>query len=367
MAKAEVNFSTCYSEESFLEKVQKERDKKLNELWSGVNYIKYMDIIERRIELLNDLHKIYPDLELQSEALQGWRTKLYPFDEFDYYAELRAPAVHYRILPNEIVFEIDGDNLDEARKEAKRITKELLLLGAKPFVGFSGNRGYHIHLLVAPPDGDVFNFAIAMGCREFTLTLFEILKDLIKPKYLDEGVMSSKHHTIRAFYSLNMKTKKWKVPVFGRQYSVWVLPKRWWERVFEELKNNIEVEEVIKKLEEFDKPRVRKAPSKKYKWIERVLENPDKITDGRARLLWLAIVPYLILQGYSDEKVTELCQKWVEKSGVEWTSKYRCKVSSMIKHCRDYERKTGQKWMPISLNKLVGLFPDLKYLKEVIS
>jgi len=39
----------------------------------------------------------------------------------------------------------------------------------------------------------------------------------------------------------------------------------------------------------------------------------------------------------------------------------------MVKHCLSYERKTGRKWWPISLERLVDMFPDLKYLKEVIA
>jgi len=70
------------------------------------------------------------------------------------------------------------------------------------------------------------------------------------------------------------------------------------------------------------------------------------------------------LQGYSDSRIEEMCQKWIERTGVEWKSKYRCKVRSMIKHCRDYERETGKKWMPISLEKLIETFGDLEYLKR---
>ncbi len=244
------------------------------------------------------------------------------------------------------------------------------MIGAKPFVGFSGNRGYHIHLIIAPPDGDVFNFAISLGCKEFTQTLFDILIDLIKPDhdYLDYGVMTAEHHTIRSFYSLNMKTMKWKRPVFGDKYQIWVLPKSFWYRVFKELRERIEAEEILKKLMQFDeKTKIRHTSVKKYKWVKQVLEHPEKVVDGRERLLWLAIVPYLRLQGYNENQIEELCRKWIEKTGVEWNSRYRCKVRSTIRHCVDYELKTGKKWFPISFDKLIESFRDLDYLKEVVS
>jgi hypothetical protein len=363
MAKAGVNLSDILPKDYYLIQKAKKDQKKIDELWNGVNYVRYLDLIYRRLDLLKQLHKIYPKLELQSEALKGWRTKLYNFDEFEFNAELHAPAVHYRILPNEIVFEIDCDeNLDEARRVAKKITRDLITFGAKPFVGFSGRRGYHIHVIIAPPDGDVFNFAQALGCKEFTLKLFELLKDLINCEHLDDGVMTAEHHTIRSFYSLNIKGRKWKKPVFGDSYSIWILSKNMWFRVFEELKKDYIEAEILNELRKFEEVRVKVRSTGKYKWIKWILEHPEVIKDGRERLLWLAIVPYLVLQGYNDAQIEDICQRWIEKSGAEWKSKYRCKVRSMIKHCREHERKTGQKWWPISLDKLVEMFPDLGYL-----
>ena len=337
---------------------------KLCKFWSGVDYTKYINEINRRIQLLRTLYEIYPNLELQAEALEGWRTKLFNFDEYNHSAELKAPAVHYRVLPNELVFEIDADNLKYARNEAKKITRRLIYLGAKPFVGYSGNRGYHIHLLVAPPDGDVFGFANSLGAKEFTVKLFEVLMGIMESYNIDTGVMEYVH-TIRSFYSLNLKTMRFKKPVFGDRYSVWVLPRNLWDRTINQLREDIETQEIIKELSAFDEPKIRvRSLTRKYKWIEKVLNHPEKIEDGRERLLWLAIVPYLILQGYSDSRIEEMCQKWIERTGVEWKSKYRCKVRSMIKHCRDYERETGKKWMPISLEKLIETFGDLEYLKR---
>jgi len=342
---------------------------KLKRFWNGIDYMKFINEINERLRLLRNLHEIYPKLELQAEALDGWRTKLFNFDEHEFYAELRAPAVHYRLLPNEIVFEIDCENLTKARDEAMKITKRLITLGARPLVGFSGRRGYHIHLLIAPPDGDVFNFANSLGVKEFTLELFEVLKGLTEANqdYLDTGVMEYTH-TIRAFYSLHTETRRFKKPVFGKEgYSIWTLPRSLWNRVMNQLRERIETQEILKELSAFDEPRVKiRSGGKKYKWIKYILEHPEKIHDGRARLLWLAIVPYLVLQGYSDARIEEICQKWVEKTGEEWKSKYRCKVNAMLKYCREFEKNQGQKWMPITLERLIENFSDLAWLKEVI-
>jgi len=356
MSKADVDLCRCLPYNNFINKLSDRNAKKLEKLWGNINYTKYFSVIENRIMMIRRLHEFYPFLELQSESIYGWRTKLYNFNETLYFSELYAPAVHYRILPNEIVFELDCDEgRKKAKEEAMRIVKHLIILGAKPLVGFSGNRGYHIHLIIAPPSGDIINFSTANGCREFTKTLYEILVEITEPKYLDEGVMKHKNHTIRSFYSVNLKSMKWKKPVFGRDYEVWVLTRQFGNRVLEEMEKSRFVEEVSKIV--LEEVRTNRTPIRKS-WVSKILKEPEKVKDGRERLLWLAIVPFLYAENLD---VLNTCKIWVEKTGGRW-SKYVNVVKSTLRHCEEYERATGKKWHPISLKKLIEMYPDLEYL-----
>lgn len=59
-------------------------------------------------------------------------------------------------------------------------------------------------------------------------------------------------------------------------------------------------------------PRPRKG--KGYLWIERLLEM--KVTDGRHRLLWIVLAPYLInVKNDSDDKAEDALRDWAKKSG----------------------------------------------------
>jgi len=282
---------------------------KVQRLWGRVDYSKYIDIIRKRIELLNQLYLIYPYIELQAECLDGRRTKLFGFDTMD--PRMWAPAVHYRILPNELVFEFDGGG----KEDVKKAVSALIFLGAKPLVGNSGRRGYHIHVLFGPPNGDVSSFIEVPEVVNFRNTLFDILIDIMKTydvdvSQIDENMKNI--HTIRSFYSINPKGRKWKTPVFGDGYEVWRLPRNLYARVLEEMKSKVDADELI--ALHSDERRKRKG-SNRIAWIEKVLAHPEKVHDGRRRLLMYAIIPYLLnVKKLPSQKVAEVCNDWVAKT-----------------------------------------------------
>jgi len=339
--------------------LQAERKAKIRAMWNGMDYTKYIDKLRKRVELLNQLYMVYPYLELQAEYINGTRSKLFPFDSDP---RLFAPAIHYRILPNEIVIDLDKKDVNELKK----IVKTLKSLNAKPFIGFSGNRGFHVHLIVAPPKGNVEEFATHPEAKNFTQTLFQILLKLFKANdvdvdAIDTGVMLSSSHTIRSFYSVNLNGKKWKTPAYGDRYEVWVVPKQLYLRVLKELEENGDVEIPIENGNG-------KINCSRIRWIEWILKNPDKIVDGRRILLMYAIIPYLVnvrkmsvdLNRVEESEVYEICMNWIKRTpdndekGSE--SEYRSLIKSEIK---SYV-KSGV--LPMSRKKLFSRFSELKYL-----
>lgn len=350
--------------EKELELLQAQKYHEIKRFWIDIKlYEKYKDILEKRFRILNVLYLIYPEIEFQAESLRGWRTKLFGFSES--FLLTMAPIIHYRILPNEIVIELDRKDKDMAMK----VTKALLNLGAKPFVGFSGNRGYHIHIIIGPPNKDLDDFVHHPEVKEFTQTFYLILIELLKDydvdiEAIDTGVMMASAHTIRSFYSINPEGKKWKTPVFGENYEVWYLPRELYKRVLDEMKIRRELKEILEKINQMEirESRKRKPRSSRIAWIEKVLANPDKITDGRRRLIMYALVPYLLnIKGLDPKKVSEICTEWVMKTPEGMDSGLKSLIKSEIKSY------TQSKVLPMAKEKFFERYPDLVYLREVLN
>ena len=338
-------------------KLRAEREIKIKQMWNGMDYTKYLDKIHKRIQLLNQLLDVYPCIELQAEYINGARSKLFPFDSFD--PRLFAPAVHYRILPNEIVIDLDEKNVNDLKK----IVKFFKTHNAEPFVGFSGNRGFHVHVIVAPPNGNVEEFASHPETKRFTQVLFEKLLKLLKAydvdvDAIDTGVMLSSQHTIRSFYSVNLTGKKWKTPVYGDGYKIWKLPKKLYLSVLNDVKDDGEI----------PYENENKVNCKRIRWIEWILRNPEKIVDGRRVLLMYAIIPYLVnirkmsvdLNRIEESEVYNICMEWIRRTpendekGSE--SEYRSLIKSEIK---SYVRSGV---LPMSRKKFFSRFKELSYL-----
>jgi len=324
----------------------------LYEAWLGRfdKYAYLKNYFERREKMLKQLLSVYPDLKIQAEDFKGRHTKEVPAKDYWFLVKY-APIIHYKKLPNEIVIEIDNPS----REELKKVLKRLRQLDIEPLVCWSGNKSWHVHILTFPEHiKDPREYVKAKGVKEFTDALYKLILREVNVKGLDEGVQLYSSHWIRSPYSLNVNGRKVgiKKPLNGDLYRVWFFSHRFavMAMLFVDLKRK-----------EVTPPTLTpQTSSDRWRWIENLLKNPEKVKDGRERLLWLAIVPYLVLQGYSDAQIEDICRKWIEKTGETFKSKYRCKVRSMIKHCREHERKTGKKWYPISKSKLLEMFPDLR-------
>ena len=355
---------------------------------------KYSNVFYNRIDFYNKDIFIKTYTTFQFESVSGKRTKFVEDLNLQwiFYDDLVriAPAIHYRILPNEIVIDLDFKTTDEKIKEKvlMYIISELNILGIKPLVAHSGGKGYHIHFLIGPPNGELHDF-IELGysqLKPFTNTVAEWLIDKISgsvwnlEKYCelrslfydscDKQVLKD-IHTIRMLYSFNIKDGRivgYKYIVnfsnveCSNQYYVWYLPRKLYQRFLDRMifEKNIESDR-IKLFENFNtEKRVKNV--NKIRWIEKILENPEKIHDGRRRLIMYVLVPYLLnLRKIQSEKVKEILEDWVNKTPYGMSSDIKSLIKSEL---NSYLRHP--EILPMAREKFFERNPDLKYILEVI-
>jgi len=228
-------------------------DEVVEKFWGRQPNEREWELIFKRIELLQWLDSIHPDhLEIQAQDVKGNFTKLFRFGDNKMY----APAVYYRILPNELVFDVDGDSVQESFEVTKKLVKLLKTLNCKPAVGFSGNRGFHVHVITTAQGVDPKTFAELVNIKEWRDALFMLILDLLPEiqDYIDIGVVTAKAHTIRAFYSVNLKSGKWKTFVKPcRGYAIWEVSGNLGKRVMQKLREDKEIEEILKYTDEFER------------------------------------------------------------------------------------------------------------------
>jgi len=344
---------------------EQEFRRRVKELWGSFSLFEKMhDYNVRRAQLLNELYLVYPEMQLQyADIEESFRSRL---AGYEWNLCFEAPVVHYRILPNELVFDIDGGNGDGDRTRVKETVRGVALtlksLGAQQFIGFSGNRGYHIHVLLAPAKGRVEDFVQARGVKELRNCIFEWVLSLLKARsvdisLIDTGVMIASEHTIRSFYSFNAKGRRWKRAVFGESYGFWKLTREVYERAMEIMreKERKRLLEWILQNEEEDKgEKGEKGKKRDWKWIERVLRDAEKVQDGRKRLLIHAIIPYLVtVKGLGDVETEERCREWLERTGVDY-ARYRSLVRSEIRAVR------RKRLWPMRIEKFRERYQDIR-------
>ena len=128
---------------------------------------------------------------------------------------LYAPVLRREILPSEIVIDLDIENREELIRKVKWVKSALEVYEIDYTMGFSGNRGFHFHVIIDPstklpaelPEG-------------FTLNIFkEAIFNLIGYCAGFDGVdietagFKAKRHAIREFFSINHKNMGYKIPV----------------------------------------------------------------------------------------------------------------------------------------------------------
>jgi hypothetical protein len=341
--------------EKCLRELEETEAREIENAWNGLLdlYRESKELNEKRAELLQELYQLsFGHLEVQYANLsESFRTQI---SDFDVRKAQIYPIVHYRVLPNELVFDVDADNSDQAKEQLKILLETIEALGASPLVGFSGNRGYHIHLLISPSNGLSETFVTNSATVQLRNTLwkwiaFQAKSNGLDLEVLDASVVQSQSHTIRAFYSFNPKGKNWKVPTKGMRYSdsIYVITKDLAVRLFENIVP-------IQKFCAMEKIGTRKTGERRRYWLESILRHPETIKDGRKRILYHLLIPYLVTEKrMNPDDVFKKLSEWLERSGVD-IRKYQSWLKSNI-------RLTAKKGIkPMAFTHFVEKYPTLE-------
>ena len=341
--------------EKCLKELEQTEAQEIERAWNGLLdlYRESEEMNGKRAELLQELYRLsFGHLEVQyANISESFRTQI---SDFDAQKARIYPIVHYRILPNELVFDVDAENPDQAKEQLKILIETIESLGASPLVGHSGNRGYHVHLLFAPPGGITESFITNSATIQLRNMLWKWIASLAKSNgldlsVLDASIIQSQSHTIRSFYSFNPKGKNWKVPIKGTRYSdsIYTVTKDMATRFLESLVP-------IHQFSAIEKIGIGKTRERHRYWLESILRHPQNIKDGRKRILYHLLIPYLITEKKMkpDDVFKELID-WLERSGAD-SRKYRSWLNSNIK-------LTAQKQIrPMSYSRFIEQYPSLE-------
>jgi hypothetical protein len=337
--------------EKCLRELEQTEAQEIERAWNGLLdlYRESEEMNGKRVELLQELYRLsFGHLEVQyANISETFRTQI---TDFDAQKARIYPIVHYRVLPNELVFDIDADDPNKAKEQLKILIETIEALGANPLVGHSGNRGYHVHLLFAPPNGLSEEFLTNPATTRLKKLFwrwiaFNAKNRGLNVKFLDFAFIQNKEHTIRAFYSFNPKGKDWKVPIKGTRYQecVYIMSKE----LALQLLNDTAFKTSVTELEQI------LGDARPRYWIERILRHPHKVKDGRKRVLYHILIPYLVTvkKMSQNDAIAELAN-WLEQTGAD-TRKYQSWLRSNVKLTAKKQIK------PMSYQRFTARYPEL--------
>ena len=338
--------------EKCLKELEQTEAQEIERAWNGLLdlYRESEEMNGKRAELLQELYRLsFGHLEVQyANISESFRTQI---SDFDAQKARIYPIVHYRVLPNELVFDIDAENPDQAKEQLKILIETIESLGASPLVGFSGNRGYHVHLLFAPPGGITESFIANSSTALLRNMLwkwiaFQAKTNGLNFEVLDFSFVQSQEHTIRAFYSFNPKGKNWKLPIKGTRYSDSIYT------VTKDMATKL-LEHVIPIYRYNTVEKMTSGECKKY-WLETILRHPETIKDGRKRILYHLLIPYLVVEKkMKPDDVFKKLSEWLECSGAD-ARRYHSWLKSNI-------RLTAKKQIrPMSYMHFIEKYPALE-------
>jgi len=209
---------------------------------------------------------------------------------------------------DQFIIELDGQ-LEQSYSAMHRIYSWLRLkLNAEPRVYFSGHRSFHIFVDFLPlviPFESMAELARQIGRETETLELIDFQ-------------MYHARKLSRVPYSYNTKTARLCVPV-SIEWSVDEIikesskPERF---AGIKIQNNARIREILASIKP-EHTRTRTEPRRvrakaNFEWIEQLLQQPVK--DGRHRLLWHVLAPYLInVRKLSPDQAEKILQEYFEK------------------------------------------------------
>jgi len=278
------------------------------------------------------------------------------------------------------VIDIDSDDLEGAKGLASALVEALEFYGVRPRVKFSGRRGFHI--IVSGMAFDVFS-------QEDYIRAYEILPQQIT-RFLLQAVRSevrrlakvdmqiyTPRRLLRCAYSLH-DSGLVSIPVYdlkafkledaepqnvGEVDLGWVCYRnefREGARLLEALRLWLQDREKPTKMF----PRRRggvKGARNEIKWIEKLMERP--VDDGRHRLLWLVIAPYLVnVKKLGLEEAYEEAWRYFQKC--DRVRRLRRRFDREIKYYLQYAARRGLR--PLSIRSLRER-PEYRELWRIVS
>ncbi|MEM2191387.1 MAG: hypothetical protein QW540_08175, partial [Archaeoglobaceae archaeon] len=127
-------------------------------IWSNHKELfeKYAPFLQLRREFIRKLENlIRENVTLQAQGFGEWRTREFASNDPDRRILIDyAPQLYYKVLPCEIVFDIE--TLDKTN--LKKCVLALQSFKIEPIIALSGNRGYHIHIFVTPQNMPIHKF-----------------------------------------------------------------------------------------------------------------------------------------------------------------------------------------------------------------
>jgi hypothetical protein len=306
-------------------------------------------VTEKRTRLFATLINLYPDFYVWTEnSSEKWKpVQSYSLDDLANNIKL-----HREILPQEVVFDIDGDNWDDVKTLATKLLQRFEKLNIPYLLYSSGGKGLHVHVFVDDSqitkisnniiDKCLFLYLKQQGKTQITvkdlaqatsklfkagiLFLFEDLNQ--NNAHIDTNKFLQDRCLIRAEGSINLKTLGYKtllnsIPeqrIIVRDRNKIKLPDDiplWkpepsiFDKIilagFKKLSNNQSI--TINKV----KPkRKTKQVLRAYSYIPRLLNMA--IPDGRHRAVDLIILPYLLnVLHYDTDTAVSITHDWVQK------------------------------------------------------
>ena len=269
------------------------------------------------------------------------------------------------------VIDIDSEDLDGARKLASALVEALELYGITPKIKFSGRRGFHI--IVTGRAFDIFTQedyvkAYEILPQQITKFLLEVVRSEIRDLAKVDFAIYTPRRLLRCAYSLH-DSGLVSIPVYdvmrfkledAKPENVKEIDLGWicYENQFREGKKLLDA--LMTWLQDHKKPdktfprgkgegegRDGEGERNQIKWIERLMENP--VDDGRHRLLWLVIAPYLVnVKKLSLDEAYEEAKRYFEEC--DRVKRLRGRFDHRIRYYLQYAARKNLR--PLSLRSL---------------
>lgn len=252
----------------------------------------------------------------------------------DVYASVHNTIERANNRYDRIFFDMDNNNLQKAMDDTKLLCNVLYEKGIPFRSYFSGAKGFHVYIdfpLTRIPDyGDRMETFIGIVKATFP----EI-------DSFDMRVCKDSRRIARVPYTVNSKTGKLCLPIDilnSTLDDMKAVPIRI-ERSAKFIKSYMDME--IPESEEASSPKEENVSHQ----LSYIMNNKDKILDGRKNLIWKVIIPSMVQLNYSDRHVFESVKSFCLGSGEVWDSRMR----NFTKYYLKRTRKHG--WSPMRLDR----------------